>query len=45
VPLTTRFTPGEHDWAYWDAEIQQVLDWLPIKPSAATPRPEGRIGN
>ena len=45
VPLTTRFTPGEHDWTYWDAEIQQVLDWLPIQPSAAIPRPGGRIGN
>jgi putative tributyrin esterase len=45
VPLTTRFTPGEHDWAYWDAEIQQVLDWLPIQPSAAIPRPGGRLAN
>ena len=25
VPLTTSWTPGEHDWAYWDAEIQEVL--------------------
>lgn len=23
--------PGEHDWAYWDARIQDVLRWLPIK--------------
>jgi len=22
--------PGGHDWAYWDREIQRVLDWLPI---------------
>ena len=31
VPLTSRFGPGEHDWAYWDAEIQHVLSWLPIR--------------
>jgi putative tributyrin esterase len=23
--------PGTHEWAYWDAEIQKVLKWLPIK--------------
>jgi S-formylglutathione hydrolase FrmB len=23
-------SPGGHDWAYWDAAIQRVLDWLPI---------------
>lgn len=23
--------PGVHEWAYWDAEIQKVLKWLPIK--------------
>jgi S-formylglutathione hydrolase FrmB len=22
---------GGHDWALWDTEIQQVLDWLPIR--------------
>lgn len=22
--------PGGHDWAYWDAEIQRVLRWLPL---------------
>ena len=21
---------GVHDWAYWDGQIQRVLDWLPI---------------
>jgi len=25
VPLTTSWTPGEHDWAYWDARIGDVL--------------------
>ncbi len=23
--------PGEHDWAYWDAMIQRVLAWLPLR--------------
>jgi S-formylglutathione hydrolase FrmB len=21
--------PGAHDWAYWDGQIQRVLEWLP----------------
>ncbi|PYI55854.1 alpha/beta hydrolase [Paenibacillus flagellatus] len=25
--------PGGHDWAYWDAYIRRVLDWLPIRSS------------
>jgi S-formylglutathione hydrolase FrmB len=33
VPLTTDFGPGEHDWAYWDEQIQRVLDWLPLRPA------------
>jgi putative tributyrin esterase len=31
VALTTDFGPGEHDWAYWDATIQDVLAWLPLE--------------
>jgi S-formylglutathione hydrolase FrmB len=31
VPLTSSFGAGEHDWAYWDATIQDVLDWLPLR--------------
>ncbi|MCL1796476.1 MAG: esterase family protein [Clostridia bacterium] len=23
--------PGDHSWAFWDAYIQRVLDWLPIR--------------
>ena len=34
VPLTTDFGPGEHDWAYWDARIQDVLAWLPLRADA-----------
>jgi putative tributyrin esterase len=22
--------PGAHEWGYWDAQIQHVLDWLPL---------------
>ncbi|MEZ0396675.1 MAG: alpha/beta hydrolase family protein [Anaerolineales bacterium] len=25
--------PGGHDWDFWDAYIQRVLDWLPLSPS------------
>jgi putative tributyrin esterase len=31
VPLTVDFGPGAHDWAYWDARIQDVLAWLPLE--------------
>jgi putative tributyrin esterase len=30
LPLATSFGPGAHDWAYWDTQIQEVLDWLPL---------------
>ena len=33
VPLSTSFGPGEHDWAYWDTRIQEVLAWLPLSAS------------
>jgi putative tributyrin esterase len=23
--------PGVHEWGYWDAQIQRVLDWLPLR--------------
>ncbi|MCI4065935.1 esterase family protein [Micromonospora sp. R77] len=31
VPLTVDFSPGDHDWAYWDAKIRDVLAWLPLR--------------
>jgi S-formylglutathione hydrolase FrmB len=31
IPLTARAGAGGHDWAYWDAEIRRVLDWLPLR--------------
>ncbi|MGZ8735740.1 MAG: alpha/beta hydrolase [Nocardioides sp.] len=30
VDVTIDFRPGEHEWGFWDTEIQQVLDWLPL---------------
>lgn len=23
--------PGSHEWGYWDAKIQRVLEWLPLE--------------
>ena len=34
VPLVKHFGPGDHDWAYWDAQIQDVLAWLPLSPAS-----------
>jgi S-formylglutathione hydrolase FrmB len=31
IPVTSDFGPGQHDWAYWDATIQDVLAWLPLR--------------
>ena len=28
VALDSGFAPGAHEWAYWDAEIRAVLEWL-----------------
>lgn len=30
LPVDLTVGPGEHDWAYWDARIQDVLAWLPL---------------
>ncbi|MBO4207971.1 alpha/beta hydrolase [Micromonospora echinofusca] len=30
LPVTVDFGPGDHDWAYWDATIRDVLAWLPL---------------
>lgn len=32
--------PGVHEWAVWDARIQDVLDWLPVQKK----RPTGNGG-
>lgn len=28
--LTSIYDEGSHEWSYWDAHIQQVLEWLPL---------------
>jgi putative tributyrin esterase len=28
IAAATDFGPGRHDWAYWDAKIQDVLAWM-----------------
>jgi S-formylglutathione hydrolase FrmB len=30
VPHQAEERPGDHDWDFWDAEVQRVLDWLPL---------------
>jgi putative tributyrin esterase len=30
-PLTTSYSPGEHEWGYWDSQIQEILKWLPLR--------------
>ena len=30
LDLTYEDGPGEHEWGYWDAQIQRVLAWLPL---------------
>lgn len=31
LSLTYEEGPGTHEWGYWDAKIQDVLKWLPLK--------------
>jgi S-formylglutathione hydrolase FrmB len=33
LPLTYEEGPGEHNWAYWDQQVQRVLAWLPLPPA------------
>lgn len=36
LSLTYEEGPGEHEWGYWDQQIQRVLDWLPLKDVPGT---------
>ena len=29
--LTYEESAGDHQWYYWDAQIQRVLQWLPLE--------------
>lgn len=31
LDLTYEEGPGEHEWGYWDRQIQNVLAWLPLR--------------
>jgi putative tributyrin esterase len=31
VPLDAAFGPGAHEWSYWDAQIQDVLEFLHLQ--------------
>lgn len=31
IPVESELGPGDHEWGYWDQQIQHVLDWLPVK--------------
>ena len=31
LALTYEEEAGAHEWAYWDAKIQRVLEWLPLE--------------
>jgi putative tributyrin esterase len=37
VAVSSTFGPGEHEWGYWDARIQDVLAWLPFNGRPAAP--------
>ena len=34
LDVEVSFRPGEHEWGFWDAEIQKVLRWLPLRSSS-----------
>ncbi|MFD1678117.1 alpha/beta hydrolase [Alicyclobacillus fodiniaquatilis] len=31
LDFTYQEEPGQHEWGYWDAKIQDVLAWLPLR--------------
>jgi putative tributyrin esterase len=31
VDVTVDFRPGSHEWSLWDAQIQDVIAWLPVR--------------
>jgi putative tributyrin esterase len=32
LDLTYEEHPAQHEWGYWDQQIQRVLEWLPVRP-------------
>jgi len=41
IPHEYRQLPGDHNWAYWDKQVQEVLRLAVTKPAA----PSGRVRN
>jgi len=41
LDLTHEEGPGEHEWGYWDQQIQRVLEWLPTRPLTEQPMGSG----
>lgn len=35
IEVKSDFGPGDHEWGYWDREIQKVLEWLPLDKEKA----------
>ncbi|MDX6372428.1 MAG: putative tributyrin esterase, partial [Nocardioidaceae bacterium] len=35
LDVTVDFRAGAHEWRLWDAQIQDVIAWLPVRPSLA----------
>ena len=33
LDVTVDFRPGVHEWKLWDAQIQDVVEWLPVRSS------------
>jgi S-formylglutathione hydrolase FrmB len=31
LPVSYDEGPGDHEWGYWDAQIQRLLAWLPLR--------------
>jgi pimeloyl-ACP methyl ester carboxylesterase len=31
LDVTVDFRPGGHEWKLWDAQIQDVIEWLPVR--------------
>ena len=38
IESTVDLGPGDHEWAYWDAKISEILQWLPL-PAQLTVSP------
>lgn len=36
LDLTYEEEPGQHNWPYWDRNIEKVIEWLPIRKTGLT---------